>query len=420
MGSRLTEMDNGVRVATLEMPHSQTVSFGLWAMVGGRHEPAELSGISHFIEHLLFKGTKKRSARRISQEIEGVGGYLNAFTSEEQTCYHASSASEYFPKVFSVMADMYLNPRFAPIDIERERGVIAEEITMYRDEPAQYVLELLSEVLWPRHPLGRPLTGTCETVSAMGRDDICSYRDTHYHAGNTIVSAAGRVDHEKLVEAVDKVFGGIVSGHPDPIMPAPRNRRGIRIAAVPRVTEQTHLALALPTFKSSDRRRHALAVLNTILGGNMSSRLFQSLREQRGICYSVHSQTTGFQDTGALVISIGLDRRNLRKSLQVICSEFERLKEKPVRAAELRRAKDYLIGSSRMSLERTSSQSNRLGCSLGTFGRIIEAEETQQKIEKVTPDDLQSLAKQILKHDRLRIAAVGPLDGETEIRAALA
>jgi len=419
MESQLSTLPNGVRVATFAMPYSETISFGIWTTVGGRHESAELSGISHFIEHLLFKGTKRRSARRISQEIEGVGGYLNAFTAEEQTCYHASSAAAYFPKVFSVMADLYLNPRFAPIDIERERGVIAEEITMYHDESAQYVLELLSEVLWPKHPLGRPLTGSLQTVGGIDRNAILDYRAEHYHGGNTIVSAAGRLDHAELVERVQSVFGDLPAGVPSLAESAPRNGGRVRIRSVHRPTEQTHLALGLPTFRSSDRRRHALAVLNTILGGNMSSRLFQSLREQKGLCYSVQSSTTGFVDTGALAVTLGLDKRNLSKSLELILREFERLRSKPVGVSELRRAKDYLIGSSRMSLERTSSQSNRLGCSLSTFGRLIEPAETQRKIEAVTDDDLQALANQILKPNRLRIAAVGGLEGEAEIRSVV-
>lgn len=418
MTSRLTTLDNGLRVASFGMPHAQTVSFGIWAIVGGRNEPKRLSGISHFIEHLLFKGTPRRSARRISEEVEGVGGYLNAFTAEEQTCYYACSAAEYFPKVFPVLSDMYLNARFAPADIELERGVIAEEITMYRDEPGQHVLELLSGVLWPGHALGRPLTGSLETIAQFDRTSLLRYRERHYHASNTLVTAAGRIDHEALVERVGRTFGDLPDGSPSTTPPAPKLRRP-RVAIETRPTEQTHVALGLPTFRAADPRRYALAVLNIVLGGNMSSRLFQTLRERRGLCYSVDSHLNGFRDTGALAITLGLDQRNLTRSLQLIGREWRRLREQPLRRAELRRAKDYLIGTARMSLERSSSQSNRLGSSLAKFGRIVEPAESHRKVEAVTAEEIQDLAVKLLRPDRLSAAVVGPVEGSTPLLEAL-
>ena len=198
--SCLTSLPNGLRIATCEVPHAETAAIGIWAGVGGRHESAKLSGISHFIEHMLFKGTLRRSARRIMQEVEGVGGDMNAYTAEERTCYYAVAAAEFFSRLCDVLCDLYMNPKLAPSDIERERGVICEEILMYRDEPSSHVQELLNRHFWPDHPLGRPLTGTPDTVESMQRDDFLSYRATHYHAGSTVISAAGKLRHEDVVE----------------------------------------------------------------------------------------------------------------------------------------------------------------------------------------------------------------------------
>lgn len=419
MISQLTELSNRVRVATCEMPHAQTAAVGIWAGVGGRCEPARKSGISHFIEHLLFKGTKRRTARQISQEVEGVGGYLNAFTAEEQTCYHATAAAEFFPRVFRVLADMYVNPRFAPLDIERERAVITEEIFMYRDEPSHYVHELLNETVWPNHPLGRPLTGTPETVKAMGREDFLGFREKYYHGGNTVVTAAGRIRHEDVVRQVEKLLGELPCGTRARFPKAPAHARQVRMAVMEKDTEQTHLALALPAFGVHDERKYALNLLHILLGANMSSRLFQELREKRGFCYSVSTHVSAFQDTGVLGVSIGLDKRNLAKCLSLMFREFDRVREETVPAAELKRAKDYAIGTSRMAMEKTSSQNNRLGYSALLYGRLMDPEEIHEKIRAVTAEEILAVARNVLQRDHVAISAVGPLT-EAELRAALA
>ncbi|MEO6847015.1 MAG: pitrilysin family protein [Chthoniobacterales bacterium] len=419
MQTQLSRLDNGIRVATCEMPHAQTVTVGIWAAVGGRYEPAHRSGIAHFIEHLLFKGTKKRSARQISQAVEGIGGYLNAFTSEESTCYLASSAAEHFPRVFSVLADMYLEPRFAPADIERERGVIGEEILMYRDDPSQYVHELLSDVYWPDHPLGRQLTGSVKTIEGMHRKDFLDFRSQHYHGGNTVITAAGKVSHEKLVETVDKLFRSLKRKPKSKFLPAPAPRRSVKVKTAFRDIEQTNAAFALPAFSIYDSRRYALNLLNIILGGNMSSRLFQEIREKRGYCYSISSHASLFHDTGTFGITAGLDRKNLEKSIQLILREFERLRERPVGPSELRRAKDYAIGSSRMSLERTSSQNSRLGYSILTHDRLVDSESIHEKLRAVTAEEIQKVAQTILRPDRLTLAVVGPVKDEDAVRQLL-
>ena len=271
MKTQLTTLPSGLRVATCEMPHVETAAVGVWAGVGGRHEPARLNGISHFIEHMLFKGTARRSARRIMEEVEGVGGDMNAFTAEERTCYYAAAAVEFFPRLCDVLCDLYLNPRFAPQDIERERGVIGEEILMYRDEPSSHVQEMLNELYWHGHPLGRPLTGTLETIESFKREDFADYRITHYHAASTVISAAGKIRHEDVVERVagllDKLPKGRKPRKGAPPVPA---KGGPRIVVEKRDTQQTQLAMGLPGTSHHDPRRYALQILHIILGGNVA------------------------------------------------------------------------------------------------------------------------------------------------------
>jgi predicted Zn-dependent peptidase len=285
--SRLTKLPGGLRIATCEMPHVETAAMGIWASVGGRHEPARLNGISHFIEHMLFKGTQRRSARRIMQEIEGVGGDMNAFTAEERTCYYATAAAEYFPRVCDVLCDIYMNPRFAVRDIERERGVIAEEILMYQDEPSSYVQELLEQKFWEGHPLGRPITGTLETIEEMDAEAFQSYRASHYNAGSTVISVAGKIRHDEVVDRVSALLVDLPRRKAPAAKPYPVAPKKPRIVTAARDIQQTQLAMALPGFSHRDERRYAAHLLHVILGANASSRLFQELREQRGLCYSV-------------------------------------------------------------------------------------------------------------------------------------
>lgn len=417
--TKLTTLPGGLRVATCEMPHAQTAAMGIWASVGGRHEPAPLNGISHFIEHMLFKGTAKRSARRIMQEIEGVGGDMNAYTAEERTCYYATAAAEYFPRVCDVLCDIYLNPRLTKQDIDRERGVIGEEILMYRDEPSSHVQELLNATFWPRHPLGRPLTGTLETIEGMGRKEFQDYRASHYHATSTVVSAAGHVRHDDVVGRVVKAFEGLGTGRKPAAKPAPVPPPGPRVCFEARDIQQTQMAMALPAFSHKDERRYAFHLLHIILGGNASSRLFQELREKRGLCYSVSTHPLTLDDTGVFNISVGLDKKNLEKSLRLILAEFDQLRSKPVGSAELRRAKEYAVGSSRMSLERTSSQNMRLGSSVLVYGKIVDPETVHEKIRAVTPDEIRAAAETILDPSRITLALIGPSPDEAMVEKIL-
>jgi len=417
---QVARLDNRLQVATAVMPSMQSATVGVWITVGGRHEPARLCGISHFIEHLLFKGTRRRTAKQISQEVEGIGGYLNAFTSEEHTCYFAKASADKLGLLLDVLLDIYTEPRFAPADLAKEREVIKEEIQMYLDRPDQHVHELLNELLWPGQPLGRPLTGTLKSMNAISRRDALAYKSRHYVSDNTLIAVAGPVQHAAITEMADKVTAHIRPGHRGRFSPARESRRGPLLQLHAKDTEQTHVALAVHTFSRYDLRRYALKLLNVILGENMSSRLFQAVRERHGLAYAISSATSYFADSGALVISAGLDNAHLRKALRVISRELSRLAAKPPSAAELRRAKDYAIGQMRLSLESTSNQMMWVGEHLLGYGEVLDPEKIVRRLQAVTADEVQTVARALLRTPRLRLAVIGPQKDAKAIERELA
>ena len=321
----MSTLANGVRIASVEMPHMRSVSVGIWAAIGGRYESRETSGISHFLEHLIFKGTKRRTARQIIEAVEGIGGYLNAFTTEDHTCFYAKAAGEHLPKLCDVLCDMYMNSHFASEEVDREREVIREEILMYKDHPAQHAQELLSETMWPEHPLGRPLTGTIETIATFRRPQLMEFMKEHYNGRTTIVTVAGNVTHEKVVSLLGKALTGLPSGKVPRFHPCSETGGEIRVSLVTQETEQTHLAMGFYGLGRSDERRFALKLLSVILGENMSSRLFQKLREKYGFCYSVQSGMVALADAGMINIYAGLEPAKLKRAMQVIMRELESL-----------------------------------------------------------------------------------------------
>lgn len=406
---QVTRLQNGLTVATAEMPHMASVSLGLWVGVGGRHEPKELSGISHFIEHMLFKGTRKRSAEEISQAVEGIGGYLNAFTEEENTCFYAKACADRFDDLLGVLTDMFLNSVFDPQELNKERDVIKEELAMYLDQPHQHVQELLNETLWPDHPLGRSLTGTVETIESLSRRQMIHYQDENYIAATTLVVAAGNIRHRQVVRAVEAHARKFPRGKRRTFQPYDAPQEKPRIAHVTKETSQLQLALGIRTCSRHDERRYALRVLNTILGDNMSSRLFQVLREEHGLAYSIHSSLTSFDDVGALVVSAGVDTDKLRQAMKLVMRELKRCTETLPSAAELRRARDYLIGQLDLSLEGTENQMNWVGEQLLGYGRIIPPTETKQRIAEVKPAEVRSVAREFFRPERMSLAMVSPL-----------
>jgi predicted Zn-dependent peptidase len=415
----VTQLKNGLMVGTAEMPHMMSVSVGVWVGVGSRYEPAPLNGVCHFIEHLLFKGTKKRSAKEISQAVEGIGGYLNAFTSEEATCFHARAGYDRFDELLDVLLDMLLDSTFDPAEIRKEREVIKEEIAMYLDEPQHQVQELLNATLWPAQPLGRPITGSGRTLDTMARPHLLGYLRGNYVAGNTVITAAGRLKHGQVVRAVERYARRFRSAAPPRFAPARDGQREPRIRLFTKKTEQTQIALGIRTCSRRDERRYTLRLLNTILGENTSSRLFQRLREDLGLAYSIYSTPSFFGDTGDLVISAGLDTGNLAKALRLILRELRRLREAAPGAAELRRARDYVIGQIDLGLESTESQMNWLGEQLLAYRKILPPAQIKRRLREVTPGDIRAVAREFLRPERLNLALVSPLASERTVANAL-
>jgi predicted Zn-dependent peptidase len=406
---RVTRLDNGLTVATAEMPHMVGVSVGLWVGIGSRYEPAPLSGVCHFIEHLLFKGTKKRSAKEISQAVEGKGGYLNAFTAEETTCFHARAGHDRFEELLDVLVDMLLNSRFAPVEIAKEREVIKEEIAMYLDEPQHHVQELLNATLWPHEPLGRPITGTDETLDAMGRRSLVDYLRRHYVSGSTLLVVAGKIKHRQAVRAMQRYAPRFLRGQRARFSPVQTIQRQPRVSLFTKPTEQTQLALGIRTCSRHDERRYALRLLNTVLGENMSSRLFQIIREDHGLAYSIYSTPSFFDDTGDLVISAGLDTDNLKKTLGLILRELRRVAQVPPGAAELRRAQEYVAGQIDLGRESTDSQMNWIGEQWLGYGSIPRPEMIKRRLARVTAAEITSVAADFFRPERLNLALVSPL-----------
>jgi len=403
----------------MPMPGATSAVIGMWAAVGGRHETPERNGVCHFIEHMLFKGTRKRSARELTAAIEGVGGYLNGFTSEEHTCFFARVSGRRFPLAFQVLSDMYLRSAFDPAELEKERAVIQEEIAMYLDRPHHRVQELVSKTLWPDHPLGRPLTGTRETVGALRREDLLRFYRETYTASNTAVAVAGAVDPETALAAAEKLDRALRKGRPIAFLPATDRPQGPRLRVERMKTEQAQIALGFRTGSRHDPRRHALRLLNVALGENMSSRLFVRLREERGLVYSVHSSLSFYEDAGDLVISLGLDPRNVQPALELIVEELRQLRRAPLPRSEFARAREYVLGQMDLSLESVENRMLWLGEQMLGYRRVRSAEEIKEEVLAVRPKTAWELAAEVFRKENLFAAAVAPVPASREWRKIL-
>jgi predicted Zn-dependent peptidase len=415
----VSRLPNGLTVATASMPHMASVSLGLWVAVGGRFEPAELNGVCHFIEHMIFKGTAQRSAREISQAVEGIGGYLNAYTSEEHTCFYAKAGHDHLNDLMDVLADMFLHSTFRRIDVERERNVIKEELASYLDQPHQLVQELLNATLWPNQPLGRPLTGTPQSLDRLMRRDLLRFMRSHYVAPAIYLVGAGCLNHRQLLQAAKRFASAFPSGSRPDFTPVQSDQREPAVSLFTKEIEQAQMALGIRTFPRHDERRFALRLLNTILGENMSSRLFQVVREDRGLAYNIYSSISFFDDTGDLVISAGLDTDNLDRTLQLILRELRRLTEAPPGRAEFRRARDYVLGQLELSLESTENQMMWLGEQLIGYGRILDPNDIKQRIANVRPSDVRNVAIDLFRSARLNLALISPLRRSNHVRTLL-
>ncbi|MTE21288.1 insulinase family protein [Streptomyces sp. TRM43335] len=418
---RKTVLPGGLRVVTQSVPDVRSATFGIWARVGSRDETPALGGATHYLEHLLFKGTKRRSALDISAEIDAVGGEMNAFTAKEFTCYYARVLDTDLPLAIDVVCDMLTGSLIRSEDVEAERGVVLEEIAMTEDDPGDCVHDLFAKTMLGDSPLGRPVLGTNETVNALTRDRIARFYRRHYDPTHLVVAAAGNLDHDTVVRQVREAFeqaGAPADTDAEPVGPRTGSRRirtAGRVDLLGRDTEQAHVVLGVPGLSRTDERRWALEVLSAALGGGMSSRLFQEVREKRGLAYSVYSYTSGFADCGLFGVYVGC-RPNLVHDVLKICrDEIDHVAEHGLDDEEMRRAVGQLAGSTVLGLEDTGALMNHIGKGELCWGEQLSVDDMLARISAVTPDDVRSVAREILGQ-RPSLSVIGPLTDRQSAR----
>jgi predicted Zn-dependent peptidase len=415
---RRTELPNGLIVLTERMEHLHSVAMGVWIRSGSRCESADVNGISHFVEHMLFKGTRSRSAQHIAREMDSIGGNLDAFTSKETICFNVKSLSDHVPIALDVLTDMVLNPTFAVPDIERERGVILEEIKIDEDNPDVLVHELFTQSFWKGHPLGSPILGTTETVGRLGQEQLFGYHGDRFHGGNMVFSAAGNLDHDEFVAAVAGKFSSLPGGQALSELSAPEPSARI-ILRNKKALEQVQICLGVPAPPVADDSRYATSILNTVLGGGMSSRLFQNIREERGLAYSVYSDMSPYRDTGNFCVYAGTSAGKALEVVDLILAEFRNLKESPISDEELTRAKDQLRGNILLSLESSNARMANLARQEMYFHQFFSADEIIARINEVTAAEVQTMAQRLFEPDRIAVTLLGRLDGVKLGRARL-
>jgi predicted Zn-dependent peptidase len=419
MDVRKTVLGNGLTVITEDMPSVRSVSIGIWLRTGSRAESEPDNGITHFLEHMVFKGTRRRTAEEIARSADSIGGHLDAFTAKECTSFSIKVLDEHVPRAFDVLADLVKDPLLRDEHINKESQVIQEEIKMVEDTPDDLVHELFTESYWRNHALGRPILGTRQTVRSFNRRRLFHYFRRHYTPGNMLVTAAGRLEHRRVLDLVKKQFGSAAAGPASPPPKAPVASPGIRLRHKKNL-EQVHICVGAPAYPLTHPRRFACYVLNTILGGGMSSRLFQNVREKRGLAYAVFSGLNTYSDAGCLNVYAGTSTANARTVVQLIVEEFARLKSERLTEEELRRTKDYLKGSTLLGLESTSSRMSNLARQEMYFGRHISMDEIAREVEAVTAEDVLGVARDLLEPGRIALTVLGPLNGNRITRADLA
>ena len=399
-------LDNGLRLITETMPHVRSVTIGVWLMRGSRHESNERSGIAHFVEHMLFKGTADRTAEDIAQAIDSIGGQLDAFTAKEYASYYIKVLDEHLPLAVDLLADIVLQPLFAPDEIEREKKVILEEIKMVEDTPDDLVHELFTQHFWEGHPLGRPILGSKETVESFSADSLLDYFRGAYVARNMIISAAGNLEHAGVRKLIEAAFGAVAS-EGEPLEATPPTVVPQIVTRVKEL-EQSHLCLGTDSYPQRHDDRYVSYILNTVLGGSMSSRLFQNVREKRGLAYAVFSGLSAYRDAGNITIYAGCANEAVGEVIDLCVEELRGLRKAPVPDAELRRAKDHLKGSLMLSLENTASRMSHLARQEIYFDRHFGLDETLAGVERVTSADLQRVADDLFADGSLAATVLGP------------
>jgi len=412
-------LPNGLVVLTETMSHVRSVSVGVWVRNGSRREVPEENGLAHFMEHMVFKGTERRSAEEIARQMDSVGGMLDAFTSKEQICFNAKVLDEHLPIAFDIIADLVLRPKFDSEDVKKERQVVLEEIKMDLDNPEYLLHDIFTRGFWPEHPLGRPILGTPETVRRFSRDALRK-RFQHWFAPDRLVfSAAGNVTHERVLELVEREFGSLAAAGRQEDERAPSTHAPIHLERK-RDLEQVHVCLGVPSVPLAHEKRFGVAVMNNLLGGGMSSRLFQNIREKQGLAYAVFSELTPYSDAGMMTIYAGTAKETVGQVIDLVIQEFRELKETPVAEEELLRAKNHLKGSLMLSLESTSARMSNLARQELYFRRFYSLDEILAGIETVTREEVQSLAREFFRPEQIAVTVLGALNGFTLDRSRLA
>ena len=407
---RRTVLGNGLIVLTERMEHLRSVAMGVWVKSGSRYEAAETNGISHFVEHMLFKGTRSRTAQHIAREMDAIGGNLDAYTGKETICFSVKALSNHVPIALDVLADLVLNPTFADGDIERERGVILEEIKIDEDNPDVLVHEIFTQNFWKDQPLGKPILGTTQTVSGLSQGTLFDYHGGRFRGGNMVFSAAGRLDHDEFVAAVAEKFDGLAGGAvaldlQRPTVSAPivlRSKRSL---------EQVQICLGVPSPPITDENRYATLILNTVLGGGMSSRLFQTIREERGMAYSIYSDLSPYSDTGSMCVYAGTSADKALEMIALVMAEFSSLKETLLAPEELHRAKEQVKGNILLGLESSSARMSNLARQEMYFNHFFSVDEVLERLDAVTAEEVQGMAQSLFVSERIAVTLLGRLDG---------
>jgi predicted Zn-dependent peptidase len=411
----LTTLDNGLRILTVRMPHFQSVSMGFFLGVGSRYESEAMSGASHFVEHMLFKGTTSRpTAWDIAEAIEGKGGMVNASTGLEMTLFWAKVAAAHLPEALDVLSDMLLNATFDPLELEKERAVISEEINYSLDTPFSLVMLLANSLQWPNHPLGRDIAGTRDSVATISRESLLSHMSDHYRPGGTILGLAGHVEHQDVVEWANANLANWEPAPRVPWEPAPPDHEGPKLHLEVKDSEQAHLNFSFSALPRTDPDRFALRLLNVILGEGMRSRLFQEVRERLGLAYSVDSYASTLQDTGAFGIYAGVGTDRAQEAIRAILYQLDRLRQEPVSEHELEKAKEFVRGRTALSLEDPFAVAAWFIRQVLLAPEVLDPDETVARIDAVEARDIQRLAQTLFREERLNLAVVGPFDSDSE------
>jgi predicted Zn-dependent peptidase len=404
-----TILQNGIRVISENIPHAHSVTIGIWVASGSRDERAEFSGVAHFIEHLLFKGTGQRSALQIAREIDALGGILNAFTGREYVCYYAKVLHRFLPKVVDLLADIFLNSLFETEEIDKERKVILQEIGLLEDTPDDFIHDLFAQKFWQGHPLGRPIIGTAQSVGVLDRDIVTAYRNKVYRAENIIIAAAGKVNHDELLALLGTLFEQVPAGsRPVPVPPSLPTKK---VEAVPKDLEQVHLCLGTLSIPQAHPRRYEAFIFNTVLGGSMSSRLFQEVREKLGLAYSIYSYISSHSDSGSIAVYAGTSRERFQEVIEIVLRELRRLKTDPLTREELENAKEQLKGNILLSLESSDNRMTKLAKNEIYFGRYQPLMEIVKGIDQVTPESILELSAELIDDNYLTLVLMGEMSG---------